>query len=90
MAFVSLRELQLNDTGLDWRGYSHIEQYMTRLEHVEMGFNYLRQLNDGLLPREKNASVETLNLDSNELSSWLDVCAMAQSHEAYVLWLLCA
>jgi hypothetical protein len=78
-AFASIRELQLNDTRLTWQEYVSLERFFPRISHVEMGFNRLSALgepsNEGT-----NATLRTLNLDSNVLSDWDQVCCVVNLH----------
>jgi hypothetical protein len=80
-AFASIQELQLNDTRLVWQDYLRIEQLFPKLAHAEMGFNGLRSLQRPE-PGTVNKSLQTLNMDSNLIDQWVDICTVVETHEA--------
>jgi hypothetical protein len=80
-AFESIQELQLNDTNMKWPDFLALEQSFPRLLHAEMGFNALCSLGHSQSVGT-NASLRSLNLDSNLLCNWNDVTGMVLAHSS--------
>ena len=78
-AFRSVYELQLNTTLTPWNAMQDIIHYMPALRVIEMGYNRIRSLSAG---PGSHASLEELNLDSNLLSNWSEICAALRSFTA--------
>ncbi|KAI0672908.1 hypothetical protein C8Q78DRAFT_1187012 [Trametes maxima] len=78
-AFGRLEELQLNATLSTWTHFTELLTYLPCLKAVELGYNRLRALRDAHAPTATanyaSTTVETLNLDGNELCNFADVCA---------------
>ncbi|KAI0647367.1 hypothetical protein C8Q79DRAFT_908297 [Trametes meyenii] len=78
-AFRRLEELQLNATLSTWAHFREVLTYLPSLKAVELGYNGLRTLQDAhatiTAGGYANTTVETLNLDGNELDNFADVCA---------------
>jgi hypothetical protein len=54
---------------------------MPHLSHAELGFNALKRL--GRAPETENIVLESLNLDSDELDDWHDLCHSLRLFTAY-------
>ena len=77
-AFSRLTELQLNGTLMSWQAIMDVVTLMPRLQRLESGYNRLRDLSSS---RQNHAApvVTTLNLDSNQLSNWVQTCQALSS-----------
>ena len=76
-AFRKLRELQLNDTLINWHQFRIVSAYMPMLEYVEIGYNRMSTLEISSaqsIDLPQHSSIHTVNFDSNELSSWTEIC----------------
>ena len=71
-AFRCVYELQLNTTLTPWNALQDIIRYMPLLRVIEMGYNRIHTLSTS---QQSHTSLEELNLDSNLLSSWPEICA---------------
>ncbi|KZT69805.1 RNI-like protein [Daedalea quercina L-15889] len=78
-AFQNITELQLNTTLTTWSAMQSIIRYMPALTTVEMGYNRIQSLSTG---SDSPSKVEELNLDSNSLSSWSDICGALRTYTA--------
>jgi tubulin-specific chaperone E len=80
-SFSHLTELQLNGTLMTWRAIMGIVCLMPRLQRLESGYNRLRFLS--LPQNHPEPVITTLNLDSNELSNWVETCQALTSFNKY-------
>ncbi|KAJ6525499.1 hypothetical protein DFH09DRAFT_1046450 [Mycena vulgaris] len=72
LAFANLIELRLNGTLMTWKEMQQVTTAMPVLKIVEMGYNLIDELSsDDLL---QGSSIATINLDSNDLHSWVHIC----------------
>ncbi|TEB36448.1 hypothetical protein FA13DRAFT_1258885 [Coprinellus micaceus] len=71
-AFLNLTEIQLNGTLLSWPEVNGIITQMPALRGLEMGYNHLSSLSTGggSDPRGPHPTLQTLNLENNELAEW--------------------
>lgn len=71
-AFLNLTEIQLNGTLLSWSEVNGIITQMPALRGLEMGYNHLSSLSTGggSDPRGPHPTLQTLNLENNELAEW--------------------
>ncbi|KAF8205723.1 hypothetical protein K438DRAFT_1905308 [Mycena galopus ATCC 62051] len=71
LAFSNLIELRLNGTLTTWAEMQQVTAAMPMLRIVEMGYNLIDEVfSNGLLP---GSTIETINLDSNELRDWVQI-----------------
>ncbi|KAK7040916.1 hypothetical protein VNI00_009512 [Paramarasmius palmivorus] len=75
-AFLNLLELELNGTLTTWSEFQNITAFMPRLRAVEMGYNRLIRLTSS---NSHQSSIQTLNLDTNDLSDWNNLCDTLKS-----------
>jgi tubulin-specific chaperone E len=97
-AFSNLIELQLNGTLTTWHQLTQfLLPYMPKIELVEMGYNGLTRLCvelKGLTATGKKpppSTIQTLNLDGNNLSDWNDICRSIDPYPTSVhttFWLI--
>ncbi|KAI0064708.1 RNI-like protein [Artomyces pyxidatus] len=75
-AFQHLTELQLNANNITWQGMLDVVSLIPTLKHIEMGYNHLTTLSvtAGSSGDVFSSALETINLDSNSLSNWSDIC----------------
>jgi Leucine-rich repeat (LRR) protein len=80
-AFSHLTELQLNGTLMTWQAIMGAVCLMPRLQRLEAGYNRLQYLSS-LPQNHPELAIATLNLDSNQLSDWVETCqALASFHK---------
>ncbi|KAJ7461535.1 hypothetical protein FB451DRAFT_1268490 [Mycena latifolia] len=79
LAFSNLIELRLNGTLMTWKEMQQVTAAMPVLKIVEMGYNLIDEISSA--DRQRSA-IETINLDSNDLRSWVNVCDSLQSYSA--------
>jgi hypothetical protein len=72
-AFSHLTELQLNGTLMTWQAIMGVVCLMPRLQRLESGHNRLQYLSP-LPQNHPELAITTLNLDSNQLSNWVETC----------------
>lgn len=73
--FNSLTELGLNNTLISWHDITKVTATMPKLRTLEVGYN--RFTDDSLKsshPLWRNTSVRAINLDTNQISEWEDIC----------------
>lgn len=76
-AFRKLREVQLNDTLITWYEFRIVAGCMPMLGQVEIGYNRMKTLeipNNLSAALPQHPSIHILNFDSNEFSSWTEIC----------------
>ncbi|TFK30063.1 outer arm dynein light chain 1 [Coprinopsis marcescibilis] len=73
--FDNLTELEINDTLLGWPNIQEIVGFMPCLQSLEAGFNHLQNLGGagGTATRMVHPALRSLNLDTNELSDWVEI-----------------
>ncbi|KAJ7256464.1 hypothetical protein B0H12DRAFT_1202025 [Mycena haematopus] len=78
LAFTNLIELRLNGTLTTWAEMQQITAAMPVLRMVEMGYNLIDELSstDSL----QGSTIETINLDSNDLRDWVHICDSLRSY----------
>jgi len=81
-AFSHLTELQLNGTLMTWQAIMGVVCLMPRLQRVESGYNRLQSLSS-LPQNHPELDIATLNLDSNQLSNWVETCQALVSFHKY-------
>ena len=81
-AFSHLTELQLNGTLMTWQAITGIVCLMPRLQRLESGYNRLEYLSS-LPQNHAEPVITTLNLDSNQLSNWVETCQALVSFHMY-------
>jgi Leucine-rich repeat (LRR) protein len=81
-AFSHLTELQLNGTLLTWQAITDVVCLMPRLQRLESGYNRLQYL-PSLPQNHPEIVITTLNLDSNQLSDWVETCQALVSFQKY-------
>lgn len=64
---------------MQWNAVQDIIRYMPALRVMELGYNRIQSLSAG---QTSHTSLEELNLDSNLLSSWSDICAALRPYTA--------
>ncbi|KAI0282126.1 hypothetical protein BGY98DRAFT_955847 [Russula aff. rugulosa BPL654] len=80
-AFSHLTELQLNGTLMTWQAIMGVVCLMPRLQRLESGYNRLQHLSS-LCQNHPELVITTLNLDSNQLSNWVETCqALVSFHK---------
>ncbi|KAF8163437.1 hypothetical protein B0H34DRAFT_649985 [Crassisporium funariophilum] len=79
-AFSGVTEIQLNATLLTWTEMQAVTSMMPTLQVIEMGYNHLTRLSDGV--SVSNSAVQTINLDSNCCSDWAHVCASFKEYHS--------
>ncbi|PBK93057.1 hypothetical protein ARMGADRAFT_1012740 [Armillaria gallica] len=72
-AFMRVTDLQLNDTLTSWDQMLEIVRFMPKLQQVEMGYNHLMRLSEGLDTVYPTVTIQSINLDSNSLSDWIHI-----------------
>lgn len=81
-AFSHLTELQLNGTLMTWQVITAVVCLMPRLQRLESGYNRLQYLSP--LPQDHpDVVITTLNLDSNQLSDWVETYRALVSFHKY-------
>jgi hypothetical protein len=83
-AFSNLTELQLNATFLSWAEMQAITSIMPKLQLIEMGYNQLSRLSGGMI-RPHDCNVQAINLDTNNCSDWVHLCASFSEYHSYVI-----
>ncbi|KAI0333552.1 hypothetical protein GY45DRAFT_1296987 [Cubamyces sp. BRFM 1775] len=83
-AFQRLEDLQLNGTLTTWDEFRTILIYLPSLRTIELGYNRLQNLVTEQDPQGSprggtNATLHSVNLDSNNLDSFGDICAAMRS-----------
>jgi hypothetical protein len=81
-AFLTLTELQLNDTLMTWVDMQVITAFMPQLQAVEMGYNKLTQLGGDKPPSSPNSTILSINLDSNLCSDWIHIWGALKEYES--------
>jgi hypothetical protein len=81
-AFSRLTELQLNGTLMTWQAIMGVVCLMPRLQRLESGYNRLQYLSP-LPQNHPELVITTLNLDSNQLSDWIETCQALVSFHKY-------
>jgi hypothetical protein len=81
-AFSRLTELQLNGTLMTWQAIMGVVCLMPRLQRLESGYNRLQYLSP-LPQNHPELVITTLNLDSNQLSNWVETCQALVSFHKY-------
>ena len=80
-AFSHLTELQLNGTLMTWQAIMGVVCLMPHLQRLESGYNRLQYLSS-LPQNHPEIFINTLNLDSNQLSNWVETCqALVSFHK---------
>lgn len=64
---------------MQWDAVQDIIRYMPALRELEMGYNRIQSLSRGQV---SHTSLEELNLDSNLLTSWSDICTALRPYTA--------
>jgi hypothetical protein len=83
-AFSHLTELQLNGTLMTWQAIVDVVCLMPRLQRLESGYNRLQYLSSSSLPQNyPELVITTLNLDTNQLSDWVETCQALVSFHKY-------
>lgn len=72
-AFLQLEELSLNGTMMPWSAIVSLISYMPKLNSLEAGLNTFRSISTGLIAKDMSC-LQSLNLDNNSLSDWVDIC----------------
>lgn len=83
-AFLNLTDLQLNATFLSWADMQAITSIMPNLQHIEMGHNHLSHLSGGMI-KPHDSNVRVINLDTNNCSDWIHLCASFTEYHSYVI-----
>lgn len=83
-AFLNLTDLQLNATFLSWAEMQAITSIMPNLQHIEMGYNHLSRLSGGMI-RPHDSNIRVINLDTNNCSDWVHLCASFTEYHSYVI-----
>ena len=83
-AFPNLTDLQLNATFLSWAEIQAITTIMPKLQLIEMGYNHLSRLSGGMI-RPHDCNVQVINLDTNNCSDWVHLCASFREYHSYVI-----
>jgi Leucine-rich repeat (LRR) protein len=84
-AFSRLTELQLNGTLMSWQAIMDVVALMPRLQRLESGYNRLQDLSPSRQSHPEPV-ITTLNLDSNQLSDWVETCrALASFRKCDIL-----
>ncbi|THH19470.1 hypothetical protein EW146_g1699 [Bondarzewia mesenterica] len=78
-AFQHITELQLNATLLTWQAVLNVLSLIPALHQLEFGYNRLTSLASEKYPETSSSSLELLNLDSNDLADWIDICQALQN-----------
>ena len=82
--FLNLTDLQLNATFLSWAEMQAITSIMPKLQLIEMGYNHLSRLSGGMI-RPHDCNVQVINLDTNNCSDWVHLCASFSEYHSYVI-----
>ena len=82
--FENLTDLQLNATFLSWAEMQAITSTMPNLQLIEMGYNCLSRLSDGVIPPH-DCNIQVINLDTNNCSDWIHLCASFSKYHSYVI-----
>ncbi|CAK5265254.1 unnamed protein product [Mycena citricolor] len=69
-AFLNLIELRLNGTLTTWQEMQQLVRCMPVLKAVELGYNLISDVSNA----EGHPALETVNLDSNQLKQWTQIC----------------
>ncbi|KAJ7681776.1 hypothetical protein B0H17DRAFT_1075669 [Mycena rosella] len=72
LAFSKLTELRLNGTLMTWKEMQQVTAAMPVLKIVEMGYDLINEVSSPELLH--GSTIETINLDSNNLRNWVDIC----------------
>ncbi|KAF7322374.1 CAP-Gly domain-containing protein [Mycena chlorophos] len=80
-AFENLIELRLNATLTTWQEMQLITRMMPLLRTVEIGHNRIAHLEDSLQDGPGSA-LESINLDSNALQDWEQICSALSAYPA--------
>lgn len=87
-AFRRLEELHLNATLATWEEFQNLLAYLPSLRTLELGYNRLRALTKTMTPgttsNEKNRTVRSVNLDSNELDDLTDISEAMRDLSVFV------
>ncbi|KAJ7085686.1 CAP Gly-rich domain-containing protein [Mycena belliarum] len=78
LAFSNLTELRLNGTLMTWQEMQQVTASMPILKIVEMGYNRIESISSADFAY--GSTIETLNLDSNDLHSWVNICDSLRSY----------
>ncbi len=81
-AFSHLTELQLNGTLMTWQAIMGVVCLMPRLQRLESGYNRLQYMSSSP-QNHPELVITTLNLDSNQLSNWVETCQAVVSFHKY-------
>jgi tubulin-specific chaperone E len=79
-AFLNVTSLELNGTLMTWPELQSIASFMPKLLAVEMGYNNISQLTVAEGPTASQSLINTLNLDSNNITDWIQ---LTQALEPY-------
>ncbi|KAF5373677.1 hypothetical protein D9758_000875 [Tetrapyrgos nigripes] len=80
-AFPNVTTLELNGTLTTWPELQFIISFMPKLIVVEMGHNKISQLTLAEGPTASESLINTLNLESNNISDWIELTrALGQYH----------
>ena len=85
-AFSHLTELQLNGTLMTWQAITGVVCLMPRLQRLESGYNRLQYLSS-LPQNHPELDITTLNIDSNQLSNWVETCQALVAFHKYSYYL---
>jgi len=80
-AFQNLTDLRLNATFLSWTEMQTITSTMPKLQSIEMGYNHLSHLSGGVI-RPYDCNVQVINLDTNNCSDWVHLCASFREYHS--------
>ncbi|KAJ7864819.1 hypothetical protein B0H14DRAFT_2440573, partial [Mycena olivaceomarginata] len=78
-AFTNLIELRLNGTLTTWNEMQHVTAAMPALQIVEIGYNFIDELSS-TNSIHQGSTIETINLDSNELRDWVHISDSLRSY----------
>lgn len=71
---MKLAELQISSTLIKWPEFLTLLDHMSSVTYVEMGLNRLTELPTPKGASEHSYRIKVLNLDSNQLHDWVDLC----------------
>jgi hypothetical protein len=77
-AFTNLIELRLNGTLTTWNEMQHVTAAMPALQIVEIGYNFIDELSS--TNSIQGSTIETINLDSNDLRDWVHISDSLRSY----------
>ncbi|KAH7911409.1 hypothetical protein BJ138DRAFT_1238414 [Hygrophoropsis aurantiaca] len=77
-AFLKLLELQLSSTMMTWEELTNVIAFMPLLHLVEFGYNHLTRLSSDTSPGDTISTIQSVNLDGNDLSDWRHICHSLQ------------